>query len=140
MAAQQFGLEFDGYWREPNKSAIPAKAGVYAVYTATYNAASKTVSIHRLIYIGKAENARERVAGHERWEDWRAERKTGQTICISFAPVSADSCERAEAACIFHHKPPLNTEYKDRFPFDQTIVRTSGKSSKMKEYFVVRRR
>jgi len=47
-------LAFDGYWREPKMSSLPAEAGIYCVYTCTYNADAKpkpTVSIAKLVYI-----------------------------------------------------------------------------------------
>jgi hypothetical protein len=28
-------LAFDGYWREPKMSSLPAEAGIYCVYTCT---------------------------------------------------------------------------------------------------------
>jgi hypothetical protein len=31
MAAKTCALTFDGYWREPNISGLPAKSGIYGV-------------------------------------------------------------------------------------------------------------
>jgi len=36
-------LKFDGYWREVNKSGIPAESGIYGVYVCTYNKEQNTV-------------------------------------------------------------------------------------------------
>jgi len=33
MAAQTYSIDFDGYWREPNKGGVPDKSGIYCVYT-----------------------------------------------------------------------------------------------------------
>jgi hypothetical protein len=34
-------LAFDAYWREPKMSSQPAEAGIYCVYTCTYNRDAK---------------------------------------------------------------------------------------------------
>ena len=50
-------LAFDGYWRQKNVGSIPTHAGVYCVYTCTYNKDAKpkpTVSVDKLVYIGEA--------------------------------------------------------------------------------------
>ena len=39
--------------------------------------------------------------------------------------------ERAEAAMIFKHKPPCNTQFVESFPFDTTTITTSGKNALM---------
>ena len=67
MAAMTFNVEFDGYWREKNIGGIPANSGIYCVYECTYNQEEKTVSIHRLIYIGEARDARDRIKNHEKF-------------------------------------------------------------------------
>lgn len=70
MAAQSYAIEFDGYWREPNKGSIPAKSGIYCVYSCLYDASAKTVDLKKLIYIGESDNVNERVANHEKLADW----------------------------------------------------------------------
>jgi hypothetical protein len=46
-------LAFDGYWRQKKVESIPIHAGVYCVYTCTYNKDDKpkpTVSVDKLSY------------------------------------------------------------------------------------------
>ena len=130
MADKTFDLDFDGYWPEPNIGGLPKKSGIYGVYACTYDAEDKTVSLKRLIYIGESENVHDRIADHEKWQDWRDELKSGEDICINAALISPSSDrQRAEAAMINKHKPTCNTEYVDSFPFDTTTVNTSGKTS-----------
>ena len=138
MTTKTYKLEFDGYWSEPNISGLPAKSGIYCVYGCTYNATSKTVSIKRLIYIGEAENIQTRVANHEKWDQWRRYLKTGEQLCFNAALISGNTDrQRAEAAMIFKHKPPCNTEYVNSFPFDQTTIHTSGRNALLYPYFKV---
>lgn len=137
MAEQAFKQNFGGYWREPNKNGLPAKSGVYCVYECTYNAEENAVAIHKLIYIGESADVNQRVVNHEKLKDWEKHVSAGNQLCYSFTEVDSNSRVRVEAAFINHHKPPVNTEYKNDFPFDKTIVQTEGKNALLSRYFVV---
>jgi len=135
---KSYALNFDGYWREPNISGMPAQSGVYGVYAATYNAAQGTVTLNRLIYIGESSDVRARIRGHEKWPQWKRQLRAGEEICFNVALISGDADrQRAEAAMIFEHKPICNEEYVNSFPFDKTNVTTTGKNALMKSYFTV---
>jgi len=140
MAEQTFELVFDGYWREPNKGGIPDKSGVYCVYECTHDETEKNVTIHRLIYIGQGENVRTRVANHEKWNDWKKYVRGNNQLCFSFAPVDKDTIDRIEAALIFKHTPPENTEYIDSFPFDKTTIISEGRTFLLYKNFTVDRK
>lgn len=138
MAAKSYSLTFDGYWRAPNASGLPAKSGVYCVYACTYDTRMKTVSLRKLLYIGEAANVRERVSGHERWQDWERALQYGEILCFSAALIAPKSDrQRAEAAMIYHHKPPCNVEYVHSFPYEQTTISTSGQNALLGSYFTV---
>jgi len=68
--AKSISIEFDGYWRDENKGGLPARSGIYCVYECTHNVKQGTVSIHKLIYIGEAENVNDRIAKHEKCARW----------------------------------------------------------------------
>lgn len=125
--AKTISLEFVGYYREINKGSIPARSGVYLVYVCRYNKEKDSVTLDKLIYIGEAENVNERIANHEKWLEWRKYVPSGSEICFSFDGVTNPDRERAEAALIYYHKPPCNTEYIDSFPFDETTVKSTGR-------------
>lgn len=139
MAAQTFAIEFDGYWREPHKSDLPAKSGIYCVYSAVFDAQAKTVSLKKLIYIGESEDVQARVANHEKLPDWQGHLKSGEVLSYSFGPVASANRVRCEAAMIFEHKPPVNSEYTAAFPFDQTRINLSGKTALLHTSFTVQR-
>ena len=130
-------LKFDGYWREINKGSVSAESGIYCVYACTYNQSEKTLSLRELVYVGESRNVSERLANHERLPDWKKRLKAGETLCYSVALVNSNDRNRAEAAVIFHHKPPCNTEYKDSVPFDSTMIQTSGKNALLVSSFPV---
>jgi hypothetical protein len=137
MAEKTISIEFDGYWRDENKGSLPARSGVYCVYECTYNVKEKTVTIHKLIYIGEAEDVKNRVADHERYENWLKQVRQGNELCFSFGGIGATDRARAEAAMIFKHKPPENDEYLDSFPFDRTTMSLSGKTTLLNTSFTV---
>ena len=98
------------------------------------------MTLKRLLYIGESGDVQDRVANHDVWSSWRRELKQGEVLCFTAALISPEADrQRAEAAMIFKHKPPCNTEYTDNFPFDTTTVTTSGKNALMHASFTVTR-
>ncbi|EAY56139.1 MAG: protein of unknown function [Leptospirillum rubarum] len=140
MPSGSYELKFDGYWRTPNISAIPGKPGIYCVYACTHNAQEKKVSIRKLLYIGESENVKDRVSGHELKEKWERQLSKGEVLCFNMAEIAPESArQRAEAAVIYHHKPPCNEEYRDSFPYDRTTITISGEKAELKSNFTVER-
>ena len=109
------------------------------LHTCTHNKEEKTVSIKRLIYIGESEDVNNRISGHEKWDDWESYLNKGEVICVSCAPVSDGNRVRAEAAMIYKHDPPENTEYVGYSPFDKTKITTSGENMHLSSTFVIDR-
>ena len=139
MAEQTFSIEFDGYWRDQNKGGVPSKSGLYCVYECTYNAQSEKVTLNKLIYIGEAGNVHDRIANHEKYNDWKKHVKAGNELFFSFGAIGSTNRDRCEAAVIFKHKPPENTEFKNSFPFDKTTMNLSGKTTLLTSTFTVNR-
>lgn len=139
MAEQTYSIEFDGYWRDQNKAGIPAQSGIYCVYECTFNAQARTVALNKLIYIGEADDVRARLANHEKYDLWMKHVRPGNVLCFSFGGVGPQIRPRCEAAMIFKHKPPENTEYADSFPFDRTTMELSGHIELLAPTFTVNR-
>ena len=141
MAEKSYTLEFDGYWREPNWSALPAASGVYCIYACTYDSDEKTVSIKRLLYVGESANMQNRVPAEprNRRDKWAKELGRGEVLCASCAKASSADRDRIEAATIYRHQPPCNVEYINSFPWDKTTISTSGKTRKLAQRFAVYR-
>ena len=139
MAEQSYNLEFDGYWREPAKGGIPDKSGIYCVYSCIYDEAEKTVALKKLIYIGESGDVKTRIANHEKLSDWKKHVKQGEVLCFSFSAAPSASRVRCEAAMIFKHEPPVNTEYSEAFPYDKTTISISGKTALLKTSFTIQR-
>jgi hypothetical protein len=61
-------------------------------------------------------------------------------LCFSAARVETKATrQRAEAALIFKHKPPVNDEYTGSFPFDTTTIKANGKIAKLTTSFTVKK-
>lgn len=131
-------LNFDGYWREINKDSVPSQSGIYCVYSCTYNRNKGKVSIKELLYIGESTDVHSRIANHDRLDDWVKKLSTDETLCYSFAPINGNDRIRAEAALIFKHKPPMNTEYINNFPYNDTEMLLSGNASLLTANFIVK--
>ncbi|MFZ2726508.1 MAG: hypothetical protein WAX77_09680 [Methylococcaceae bacterium] len=140
MAEQSYDIEFEGYWREPNKGSLPAKSGIYCVFSCIHNEPEKTVSLKKLIYIGESSNVNSRVANHEKLNDWKKHIAKGEVLCFSFGEVSSTNRVRCEAAMIFKHEPPVNTEYTEAFPYDKTTISLTGQTILLKTKFTVQRK
>lgn len=134
-----FKQNIEGYWRDINKGGLPSYSGVYFVYTATYNKNNDTVTLNRLIYIGTAGNVNSRIADHEKYANWRRYLKTGEELCFSCTEVDNYNRERVEAAYIYKHQPPVNTDYKASFNYDTTIVISTGNTALLNTDFTIYR-
>jgi len=139
MSARTISLTFAGYYRDVNTSGIRNESGVYLVYTCTYDRQTDQVTLHKLVYIGEADHVRDRIQRHEKRPTWQTQLGPGQELCYSFALIASPDRERAEAALIYHHKPPVNDEFKYSFPFDETTVSSSGRCALIDPLFTVRR-
>lgn len=130
--AKTINLNFDGYWIEVGKSGVPAKAGIYVVYVCKYNPPPKdNVDLKKIIYIGEAKDVKDRISNHEKLPIWLKEVPEGSTLCYSFAGATSPDRERAECALINHHKPKCNEECKDKFPYEETTVISTGKKDRI---------
>ena len=129
-------MVFDGYYREVKEEHLPTHGGIYAVYRCTHNVSEGTVSIHQLLYIGQAQDLHARITCHEKKPAWKAYLKYGEEICYGVAQISFNR-DRAEAALIRHHKPPVNTEFVNSFPFETTTMALSGKTALLSQLFTV---
>ena len=140
MAFRIFKIDFQGYWRESKISNIPSKSGVYCAYECTHNEDKKIVSIHKLIYVGESADVRQRIASHEKWDDWKKYVRPGNVLCFNFAYVVSPDRDRVEAALIYKHKPPENVEYLYDFPFDDTELENTGQTALLFTKFILKRR
>lgn len=135
---RQISLKFQGYWRDENRSGIPAEAGVYVVYDAVYRPETGTVTLRRVLYIGESSDVSDRIENHDRRPVWLRRVGAGGTLCFAFAPIAMPERLRAEAALINHHKPPVNDEYANSFPFPDTAMELSGTTALIDTFLTVR--
>lgn len=133
-----FKLNIDGYWRECHKSDVPATSGIYFVYRCTYDSKNRTVCLKEILYIGQAENGKDRVGKHDRYSDFQKELKDGEELCYSYAEVSKENLDIVENALVFMQKPRLNDKLKDSYNHEDVEIDIDGQCScvKMDSYTI----
>ena len=130
----------DGYWRESNKQTIPFLSGIYCVYEGGYDLSKRMLQVHRLLYIGMADNIREAIEHHPDYDMWLAEVLRDRELLFSVGSVSPEEeRERALKALIYQHTPVVNMESSDGFPFSNTSLLLLGKNALLSSNFTVYR-
>lgn len=137
MSSKTYSLDFDEH--HINSTDLPDWSGIYCIYAFEHNDPKTSYHARGLLYIGESENIRERVSNHEHREDWENKLdKKNEVLLFRAAPISPkEDRERAEAAMIYHHKPPCNTQYVHSFPFDKTTIEISGETDHLTTNFTV---
>lgn len=131
---ETYTLNFEGYWREQNKSGLPNYSGIYMVYRCTYNPLTDRVTLIEIIYIGKANNIHERhvTNTHERLEDFKSKCLPGEELCYSCAHVSVRDLDIVENALIFAQKPVLNTDEEKHYNHEDAHFIVDGQCACLK--------
>ncbi|MBW5471536.1 hypothetical protein GPJ61_27500 [Brevibacillus formosus] len=140
--AKSFTVKFKGYWKENDKETMPKESGVYCVYAAKpsqliINRDAPFPGTFRLLYIGKADDLRQRFSSHDHLNDWKKMLKEGERLTYTLAVVDPSDHTRVEAALIFHHQPPGNSLGKDSFNHPTTTITTNGLNHELTSKFTV---
>jgi excinuclease UvrABC nuclease subunit len=130
---EEYNVNFNGYRLDQDKSGLPTYGGIYLVYCCVFNKETNRVSLNRLIYIGQSVNINDRLNNHERYEDFMAELKGGETLCYSYASVAPKDMNIVENALIFMQKPKLNNDLKDSFNYPNSQFDFEGRCALLKE-------
>ncbi|MBB3182958.1 hypothetical protein FHR95_000482 [Halomonas fontilapidosi] len=138
MSDQILSLKLLGYWTDEQLGDIPDISGIFCVYAGT-PAGEGEPEVERLLYIGESGDVRQRIRHHELREKWSGQLESGQVLCYSVAAATYVYRERLEAAMVNLHKPPVNHDYIDRFPFDTTEMHLRGRTDKLVSQFIVER-
>lgn len=133
-----YNVTFKGYRRDVNKGGLPSYGGIYMVYCCVFNKDSDTVTLKKLIYIGKAINIHDRINNHDRYEDFKKQLGKGEQLCYSYSSVSPNDMDVVENALIFMQKPDLNESLTDSFNYTDSQFNIEGACAllKMKEFSI----
>lgn len=112
-----FNIDFKGYRLDKNINTLTNSSGIYVVYRCIYDSVSDTVDIKELLYIGQAENLRERLMSHEKKPLFFSSCMDGETICYSYATVNKSILNEVENGLIFMQQPKLNERLKDHYNY-----------------------
>ena len=122
-----YQIYFRGYRRDENVSGLPSYSGIYIVYTCIYNEDQRTVTLKKLIYIGQAQDIKERVCTHDMKEKFLAELQNGEELCYAYAEIDKSDLNIVENALIFSQKPKLNSQYTRSFNYPPSRFIVEGK-------------
>ena len=136
MSSKTYSLDFDRHHIKSTE--LPDWSGIYCIYAFRHNDFKTSFYARGLLYIGESKNIRDRVSNHEHRKDWESNLQNNEVLLFRAASISPkEDRERAEAAMIYHHKPPCNEEHKDSFPFDETTIQISGNTEHLTTHFTV---
>lgn len=137
---EKYNVTFKGYRRDENKKGLPSYGGIYMVYCCTYNEEDRTVSLRKLIYIGKAINIHDRVNNHDRYDDFIKRLKKGEQLCYAYASVSPSERAVVENGLIFMQQPELNDDLKNTFNHSDSEFNIDGRCAllKMKSFSITK--
>lgn len=127
-----YNLNFEGYWRDINKGGLPTYSGIYTVYRCRYNDDVDTVSLIEIIYIGQAENIRDRHKNHEKLELFKTQLKSEEELCYSCSQVDKGSLDLVENALVFAQKPRLNDQLREKYNYKPARFKLDGRVALMK--------
>lgn len=123
---EKYNILFRGYRRDCNRAGLPTYSGIYIVYRCTFNQEKQTVRLKELLYIGQAQNIRDRISGHDKREEFFNAAKEGEQICYSYAEVNKQDLDIVENALIYAQKPRLNDKLKDSYNHEPAQFNIEG--------------
>ena len=112
-----YNLHFEGSVSDAMHTCLPQYSGVYLVYRGRFDAKDNLFYCMEILYIGQAENIRNRIMNHERRQDFLQECRRGETIFYSYAQCQNSILNMVENAYIYVMKPRLNTIGVDSYKY-----------------------
>ena len=129
---------FDGYWREYDHHNIPVVSGIYCVYEGEYGPINRLLQVHRLLYIGMADNVQEAIDHHENFDMWLTDGLYDREILFSVGIVDPEEeRELALSTLIYQYAPIANRESNHDFPFNDTRLLLFGKKELLGSGFTI---
>ena len=97
---KNYNVMFKGYRLEDNASGLPEYSGIYMAYRCVYSSITDKVTLKELVYIGQAENLKNRISSHKSDEDLHDGCLSGEVICYAYASVSLNDLDVVENALV----------------------------------------
>ena len=130
--AEEFNVQFYGFWREEMKEYTPPQPGIYCVYECTHDEEEDKLDLHRLLYIGESDDMRKAINDSQKINEWKKSLEKGDQLCFSAGIAKPEEVrKRMHAAYVFRMKPPLNEQPRGPFPFPSTRVIAGGAVEKL---------
>jgi hypothetical protein len=137
MSSTHLRIRFTGYWSQYNCGLMPRRPGVFCVYRARFDDASKSTTMRELLYIGTSENVNQCVCDHDDTASWRACLEPDDVLSFSYGSVGASDLPRCEAALVRHHRPRLNHAPKGPYPYGYLSLTLHHRTPLLQRAFAV---
>ena len=139
MAELTFKIKIEGFWRVQDRLSIPSDPGVLFVYETSRINATDSIFFDRLIYIDESEDLRAETINHELYRDWLRFVREGNELSFSIGKIMNQHRVRIRRAYIHRHRPPMNQDLANSFPFDSTTIISTGMHALLSPRFTVHR-
>jgi hypothetical protein len=139
MSEQLLSPKVLGYWTREQLHDTPDESGFFCVFRAARDPETNEMDVQELLYVGEHRSARYGLEHHPDHDKWESFLQPGEELWYAVGLVGHPNRERLTAAMINAHKPRFNngSQYRDRFPFDETTVHIYGKKHKLQSIFTV---
>ncbi len=137
MPAYSYSILLEGFVMDNELDALPAYSGIYCIYEMIPGDKEGVFTPSRLLYVGEAGNIRDRVKNHDKMNVWQFSVKSKNKLGFTHAKVDSFNRLRVKAALVYRHKPEMNDEYLNDFPFHPTILKSSGRTDLLDTLFSV---
>jgi hypothetical protein len=139
MAELTFRIRIEGFWRVQDRLSIPPDPGILFVYETSRLDDTDSIFIDRLIYIDESEDLRTETINHELYRDWLRFIREGYELSFSIGRIMHQHRMRIKRAYIHRHRPPMNHDLANSFPFDSTTIISTGMHALLSPHFTVHR-
>ena len=138
MAIKSFNLHFYGYYLKSQiNTHISTGPGIYCIHNCIPYRTTNKLRDLRLLYIGEAENLRDRVTEQSNSQKFINYVGNGRKLCFNYAilksRVSESHRKLIEHAMIFCNQPVVNRKGKKSPPDKYITVKSTGKRHEIKK-------
>jgi len=104
-ALKELEPQWKGPWHEDELREVPASPGVFCVCACLPDDSRQGWRLLRPVYIGVAQDVRQRVMDSEDWDSWRELAGPGHQLCIGYLPAPPGRQAMLQGAMVAYYRP-----------------------------------
>lgn len=125
MKVGKIPLKMHGWFTETKQPRLPDETGLYLVFGGSPAKEKGYANINHLIYIGQAQDIKDRIADHEKkpkFEDKLAEGESLYYYCVYLKNEDLDESEGAMIKYFNRHADIINDKCTESFTSDYDVI------------------